>query len=210
MIHRVVAVLGWVALAAASVAAAEPTRGDAVGVAGRLIDAAGEPIEGAVVMFSASREHFSLRSFGTTETPPLLHPATTDVEGRFEHLWRFDGHYNRFALVVGVEVRRDGRPAFEEIARRDITEPTASGGPVAIGDWTLDNADAGYLRFLVRWVAGETGADEDKVFRDLGRPDRLTAEPDDVEAWWYFDAGKVYRFKDGTLDQVIHFDPVRE
>lgn len=192
--------------AAQEAASAGPTRGDTVVIEGRLVDPAGEPIEGAVVMLATAREHFSLRAFGTTREAPLLQPATTGVDGRFAHRWLFDPHYNHHELRVGVEVRRDGRPAFETVTEREITAAVATGGPVGLGDWTIERA--GYLRFLVRWVAGDASDAEEKLLRDNGRPDKLTAEPGGVDAWWYFATGKVYRVRDGEIDQVIHFDPV--
>ncbi len=45
----------------------------------------------------------------------------------------------------------------------------------------------------------------------MGRPDRLkTFDYPDYEevSWWYFADGKAYRFRDGKLDQVVHFEPV--
>ncbi|MEM8931426.1 MAG: carboxypeptidase-like regulatory domain-containing protein [Acidobacteriota bacterium] len=207
MSSRLAALVSCLCLVGALGAMAEPPgRGTLVPIDGRLVDEAGQPIVGAIVMLSAGREHFSIRSLGKTEQVPLLQPAITDADGRFAHRWSWDGHHNRFELIVGVEVRREGRPDFEEIVRRDITDATASGSPVVLGDWTV--RDAGLLRFLVRWSAGGASAEEAKVFGELGRPDRITAEPDEIDAWWYFARGKVYRFQDGGLDQVIHFEPV--
>jgi hypothetical protein len=35
------------------------------------------------------------------------------------------------------------------------------------------------------------------------------AHYDPDQSWWYFDAGKVYRFREeGKLDAVVAFDPV--
>jgi hypothetical protein len=28
-------------------------------------------------------------------------------------------------------------------------------------------------------------------------------------SWWYFETGRVYRFRDGRLQQVVPFDPVK-
>jgi hypothetical protein len=46
----------------------------------------------------------------------------------------------------------------------------------------------------------------------MGRPDRIrnVQYPGYLESsWWYFESGKVYRFHDGRLQQVVPFDPVR-
>ncbi len=42
----------------------------------------------------------------------------------------------------------------------------------------------------------------------MGRPDRFDGEGE-TAAWWYFEAGKVYRFRAGALEQVEHFEPIK-
>jgi hypothetical protein len=46
----------------------------------------------------------------------------------------------------------------------------------------------------------------------MGKPDRIrnVQYPRHLESsWWYFESGRVYRFRDGRLEQVVPFDPVR-
>ena len=53
--------------------------------------------------------------------------------------------------------------------------------------------------------------DERKVYEQAGQPERLDRVdfPTYQEVtWWYFRHGRAYRFRDGTLHQVIPFDPV--
>ena len=53
--------------------------------------------------------------------------------------------------------------------------------------------------------------EERRTYRQVGKPDRVdsTRVSDHLEtAWWYFRAGKVYRFRDGRLEKVDTFAPV--
>jgi hypothetical protein len=45
----------------------------------------------------------------------------------------------------------------------------------------------------------------------MGKPDRvdrLEMSGGDEVAWWYFERGKSFHFRDGRLDQVMEFEPV--
>jgi hypothetical protein len=62
------------------------------------------------------------------------------------------------------------------------------------------------------FLASVKSADEQRVYQEMGKPDRVerVQYPGSVEvSWWYFEAGRAYRFRDGRLEQVVPFDPVR-
>jgi hypothetical protein len=77
--------------------------------------------------------------------------------------------------------------------------------PVSLQDTT-------FLTNLRTFLAAADTADEQRVYRQTGKPDRVDSmkHPDREEsAWWYFALGKVYRFRDGRLDRVEDFPPVK-
>lgn len=188
-------------------ASADPKTGDVVRIEGQVVDAQNRWVSRVDVVLEASRERFSLRKLERTEGAVLRLPATTDDQGRFAFDWRWDGHHNTFALGVGLEVERGGRPDFELVERLDITDLVRSGGPVNI---RLEVPEAGYLRWLRGYLEGKASADEEKIYRQQGRPDRVqTSEhfPDE-STWWYFADGKAYRFRKGAFERVEAFDPI--
>lgn len=193
---------------AASGAWAEPRAGDVVRVAGRVVDAAGEPIAGATVVLEAYRTGFDLLRMKRRDQPPVLSPTTTGEDGRFALDWSWNRIHDRFELVVGAAVNHGGEASVEAFLRNDAT--AAMAGDQANG-LRLVVDDDGVLRWLVGFAASGGSEDERKIFGELGRPDRVDREQrdDGLEiTWWYFDIGKAYRFVGGRLTELVHFDPV--
>lgn len=190
---------GWPSLPLAADADALPIRG-------RVLDAEGQPMAGVSVVLEASRTAFRLRSFKRQTSEPVQVPTTSDADGRFSFDWRRDRHFNDLGLLVGLPVRKGGRETFEVFMRQDISEQARSAdGPFEI---FLTVQSSAQLEWMRRFLAGQAHADEDKVYRELGRPDRLDHDSVlDESSWWYFEAGKVYHFRAGALQQVTHFDP---
>lgn len=184
--------------------AAEGRDGDVVRVEGQVLDQNGTPVSGVKVLLEATRTSFSWLKRKKTSEPPLQQLADVDDEGRFVIPWSRHRHYNEFSLAVAVDVTRGGKPDFEILHRQDLTK--AMNGEVPVNVFiTLEKA--GYVRWLQTYLEDRASEDEEQVFRENGRPDRIKTE-DRESSWWYFSAGKVIRFRDGKLDQVIHFDPV--
>ncbi len=179
---------------------------DALPISGRVMDAGGQPLAGVSVVLEASRTAFSLRSFKRQTSEPVQVPTTSNADGRFTFDWRRDRHFTNLQLLVGLPVRKGGRDTFEVFLRQDISEQVRSAdGRFEI---LLTVQGSAQLEWLRRFLAGQSHADEDKVFRELGRPDRLDHDAVlDESSWWYFGAGKVYHFRAGALQQVTHFDP---
>lgn len=183
-------------------------KGDPVTVSGRVTDGAGRALAGATVLLEVSRRAFRLSRLGRETTGSLRLPATADAAGNFRLDWRWDPYYNEFALLVAFPVREAGRDVYEIFHRQSITGQIRSGGPL---DVSLVLADTAAYDALTAFLASLESDDEKRVYRELGRPDRIDAgqahyDPD--RTWWYFAAGRAYRFRDGRLDQVVRFEPI--
>lgn len=178
---------------------------DLVPIAGRVVDKAGQPIANLSVVLEVTRVAFSLRQM-QDETKDLLKlPGKTDADGRFRFDWTWQRHYNHFELAVGFEVNIGQTPGFETALRRDISKEVRNSDP---GNLTLMIEERGYLDWLGRMLGGRATEDELKLFREQGRPGRVDDYGDGRSAWWYFEAGKVYRLSSGTLGGVEHFAPI--
>ncbi|MEM1177530.1 MAG: carboxypeptidase-like regulatory domain-containing protein [Acidobacteriota bacterium] len=193
-------------LAPGGLHAQEPRDGDRVTLQGTVVDGDGQPVPGITVLLEAARERFSLRSRENKRGEALQVPTQTDANGAFRFEWTWDRHYNTFTLAFGLEVTREGAPGFEIVERRDVSSEMAGGAPPPLRH---ELKDAGWLRWLRLYIDGKASDDEKKIYRDLGRPQKLTTDGT-ATSWWYFEKGKVYRLESGRLDQVIPFDPVRE
>ena len=183
-----------------------PSDGDRVVLEGTVVDGAGQPAKDIAVVLEATREKFSLRHFENRRGETLKLPERTDENGRFRFEWTWDRHYNVFEIAFGLEVTRDGAPGFEIVERRDITSEVSSGASTALRI-ELDQVD--WLQWLRLYIDGRASDDEKKIYRELGRPDKLTVDGT-LSSWWYFTLGKVYRLEGGRLEQVVPFDPIEE
>ncbi len=183
--------------------------GDPVTVTGQVTDAGGRPLAEVEVLLEVSRRTFKLRSFRREKRDTLRVPTTTDQDGRYSIVWRWDGYYNTFELAVGMAVRKGGREDVEVFTRVDVTESMKGGSPVVV---PLVVDDTSYLDSLREFLTGLESDDELRIYREMGRPDRIDTGESSVDpdrSWWYFEAGKVYRFRGGELQQVTHFEPVK-
>ena len=189
---------------AGGAAAAGYGKGDTVTISGRVTGPEGAPVAGVTVLLEVSRTSFSWRKFRKVTGNTLQIPAISGTDGRYRHDWRWDGYYNTFALAVALPVPASG--GEELVLRRfEITQPVMQGTPV---DAPLVVEDVRYLGWLRRFSDGSASGEEKRVYRELGRPDRIDFSGGDAAAWWYFAAGKVYRFARGVLEEVETFDPV--
>jgi hypothetical protein len=203
----------WVLLLAASpLAAARIAQGERVQVTGVVTDPQGRPISDVRVSFEATRTYFSVRRFQRTQTEEVRRvTATTDAGGQFTIDWPWDNYFNHFELVAGVPVRKARKETLVELAREDITPRFQGGSPVVLS-LVVQNQNAQFVSKLREFVASVRSDDERKVYDEMGRPDKVerVQYPGRIEvSWWYFDAGRVYRFKDGRLEQVVPFEPVQ-
>lgn len=217
VVATIAAVLLWTPSPAA--ADAVHRKGDHVLFSGRVTGADGEPLGSVTVLLELSRNSFSWRRFKQVKKNTLRIPVTATVDGQYLHDWRWDGYYNTFELAVGVPSKGTGdkadRDDYEILHRTDVTEPVLKGArplgtdrsiPIVTPLVVEGVGDLGWLR---RLLGGTAGAEENRIFGEMGRPDRVDADDDGATAWWYFEAGKVFRFRDGDLEQVEHFEPIK-
>lgn len=196
-------------LAAMPAAAARYAQGDKVQVTGIVSDRAGQPLPNVNVTLEVSRSSFSLREMRRTDKDTRRVTTRTNARGEYTLVWPWDSYFNKFELLVGVPVRKTQGERLEVLQRDDITRRVLAGSPVVVAV-AVENTR--FLNNLRQFVASVQSDDERKVYDEMGKPDEVkrVQYPDHVEAsWWYFDSGKVYRFRDGRLEQVVPFDPVK-
>jgi hypothetical protein len=195
---------GGVRLAGAAIPEGTP-----VAVQGRVTDAAGAPVAGLEVTFLATRAGLSLPRWRERRLPQDKVATVTEVDGGFSLAWPWKGFYDRFELVVALPLREAGRLTRRELARLDVGNRLDAGRP-AVAIFTL--ADTRFLRQIQQFESGLRTDDERRTYAEQGRPDEIlrVPYPDRLEtAWWYFELGRVVRFRDGRLAEVQEFDPVR-
>jgi len=191
--------------------AARYEQGQRVQVTGIVTGRDGRPVEGIRVSLEASRSYFSLRQFRKTAADDVRRvSALTNANGEYTVEWPWDSYFNHFELVTGVPVRKGKEDRMEELAREDVTKRLLAGSPVVVSP-VIENTK--FLDSLNQFLAMVRSADEHRTYEEMGRPDRVQRlqYPDHVEdSWWYFESGRVYRFRDGRLEQVVPFTPVPE
>ena len=196
---------------AAPLAGATYTDGDKVMLTGMVSDKDGQPLAGVRVVFVASRSYWSLRELRRTQDEKETRrvSATTNERGEFSLEWPWDTFFNRFDLQAGIPVRKGRQERFEALATVDVTERVKAGSPVVSA---LIVQNRGYLDRVRDFVASVKSDDERKTYEEMGNPDqvkRLEAPGSTEVSWWYFESGTMVRFRDGRLEQTVHFDPVK-
>lgn len=199
-----------VAGAFAPAVAARYAQGERVQITGIVADAQGQPLPEVRVSFEATRTYFSIRQLRRTSDPEIRRvSATTGAAGEYTLVWPWDSYFNHFDIVVGVPVRTRSGERLEELARQDVTRRVQAGSPAVVAV-TVENRQ--FLDAFRQFLASLQTDDQRKVYQEMGKPDRIrnVQYPRYLESsWWYFESGRVYRFRDGRLEQVVPFDPVR-
>jgi len=212
--RRAAALLALALLAAAPAGAAlpwgEPFQvGAAVRFEGTVADAEGRPLEDVEVTLEASRTRLDWRALERVPAATATRSTRSNERGEFAFDWAWQEGFRRFELVASIAVRGPGGEARQELARVDLSARLRQGSPVAA---TLTVADAEFVRALRAFVASLASADEHGVYAEAGKPDsvdRREAPGGATAAWWYFELGRVYRFRDGRLTEIERFAPVR-
>jgi hypothetical protein len=193
-------------LAAPPAAAAKHDDGTRVEVTGLVTDAQGTPLPEVRVVLEASREVFSFRKFGRELRNTQRAAGLSGQRGEFTLVWPWNDYYNHFELVAGVPVRTRSGERFEVLARLDVSRRIARNNPM-VANLVVENAD--FVRTLRAFVASVDSDDEQRIYRQMGKPDRV--EERGVErSWWYFADGRLFRFTDGDLVETKTFDPVEK
>jgi len=184
------------------------SEGKPVLVQGIVSDKEGKPIRDVQVELEASRLGFSVYPWGERKRDVVTGTANTDAQGGYGLQFPWSRLYNHFELVVSIPVATPHGEDRQELRRIDISRRMGQGSPVAV---PVMLEDTGFLDTLREFLASLRTEEEQSTYRDAGKPDRVdrTTFPDHVDtAWWYFEQGKVYRFRDGRLQTVDSFDPV--
>ena len=199
-----------VAGAFAPALAARYAQGERVQITGIVADAQGQPLPEVRVTFEATRTYFSMRQLRRTADQEIRRvSATTSAAGQYTLVWPWDSYFNHFEVVVGVPVRTRTGERLEELARQDVTRRVLAGSPAVVAV-TVENRQ--FLDAFRQFLTSIQTEDQRKVYQEMGKPDRIrnVQYPGHLESsWWYFESGRVYRFRDGHLEQVVPFDPVR-
>jgi hypothetical protein len=205
--------LVWVLLLAASpLVAARYAQGDRVQLTGVVTDPQGRPLSDVRVTLEVTRTYFSMRQLHRTQTEEIRRvSAATDASGQFTLNWPWDSYFNHFELVVGVPVRKNRKETLAELVREDVTQRLQGGSPM-VASLVVPAKNAEFVVKMRELLASIRSEDERRVYDEMGKPDKVerVQYPGRTEvSWWYFDAGRVYRFRDGRLEQVVPFEPVK-
>jgi hypothetical protein len=202
--------LSLVALALLAIPAwAGYDEGQRIELTGLVTDPAGHPMANIHVVLEASRSGFSITRLGATKKDPTRLIGLTNERGEYSLEWPWNRYYNSFELLVGVPIRRPDGERLKVLERIDISQKIKRGSPV-VSAVVVQNYD--YVAKLRAFLATIGSEDERSVHQQMGEPDKVerVEYPDRVEvAWWFFEAGKVYRFKNGRLEKIDPFDPVK-
>jgi hypothetical protein len=205
--------LAALAAAAAPAAATPYDEGERLRFAGAVTDPGGKPVPGVQVVLQASRVAFRLRDMRRAERDARRVGATTNAQGEYAIEWPWDGYFNHFEVLAGVVVRHGKEERLEVLEREDVSERVLAGSPIVSSIVLHDRALVDHVR---EFLASVQSGDERRVYEEMGLPDdvkRVTyagrRQQEAEVSWWYFAAGKVYRFQAGRLDQVERFDPVK-
>ena len=197
------------ALAPAAFAAAPYEDGQHLQFTGIVSDKQGQPLTGVKVVLEVSRTYFSVRHLRRQAVDMRKVSGTTDARGEYSLDWPWDSYFNHFEIAVGVPVRKAKEERLEELERLDVTQRALASTPV-VSAIVVQNAE--FITHLREFLASVRTEDEHKVYDEMGRPDRVenVRYPGWLEvSWWYFESGRVYRFRDGRLQQVVPFEPVK-
>jgi hypothetical protein len=205
----VLLLLGLGAVTTTAAAAARYAQGDRIQVTGLVSDRSGRPLEGIRVVLEVSRNTLSFRTFRREPKDVRRVSATTDAKGTYTLEWPWDNYFNHYEVLAGIPVRKaQGKESFEVLAQEDVTRRIQAGSPAVV---SLVAENAQFVEKLRQFLAAIKTDDERRIYGEMGKPDKVERllYPGYTEAsWWYFESGRVYRFRDGHLEQVVPFTPV--
>jgi hypothetical protein len=193
----------------AGIAAGPYVEGDYIEITGTVADASGVPIPDVHVLFRAAKKSFSVSNFGKATRDQVQQTTETDPHGQFSFRWRWVNYYNRYDILVVIPRRSAAGDSFDILSQLDISKRIRKGSPVVVA---LTVEEGEFLDNLRDFLANIDSEDEKRTYDEKGNPDRVQRiehPTHDEITWWYFQTGEAYRFRDGELQQVVHFDPVQ-
>lgn len=174
-----------------------------------MTDAAGGALRDLEVVLEASHRAFDIKRLRRIHRNLTRRTATTNDDGRFTLTWHSNEHFNHFELAVGLRVRIPDGERFYTLERRSLGRQMEGDARQAID---IVVADTSFLERYRGFLAALDTADERTVYEQMGIPgkiDRMALATHVEITWWYFEAGKAYRFEDGVLSEVSDFEPVK-
>ncbi len=184
------------------------SRPGVVQITGRVTDASGRSLSDLQVVLEASHRSFDFSTLTRVERGQTRRTTRTDARGEFSLRWYPNDYFNQFDLKIGMTVRVPDGDQFYTLEQRSLDGLQLEEGPLAV-DVTV--ADTSFLLRYRSFVAGLDSEDEHKVYSEMGIPakiDRIALATHEEVTWWYFEAGKAFRFKNGGLAEVSRFEPV--
>ena len=209
VLRSVASLVAFAAIASTRPAAARSDyrdRGETVAIEGTVTDRSGAPVPGMQVVLLSTHTGFDLRSLRRAEEGLVRLKTKTDAQGRFAFDWSWHPYYDTFrvrAEVAGTAAGSGLPPGV--LTEVDISRRMLDATPVVVAlevDWAGAPGSA---------TAAQSD-DQRRIYGEMGNPDRvdrLEMPGGDEVAWWYFEHGRSYHFRDGRLDQVMEFEPVK-
>ena len=173
-----------------------------------MTDASGRALPDLEVVLEATHRSFDIRRLQRAHRDLTRRTTTTNSDGRFQITWHPNEHFNHFELAVGLPVRIPDGERFFTLERMQLGKRMEGGDLPAID---VVVADTSFLERYRAFVAALDSADERAVYEQMGIPakiDRMKLATHEEITWWYFEAGKAFRFHDGALSEVSEFEPV--
>ncbi len=184
-------------------------QGQVIEIAGTVTDRQGNPLPDLTVVLEASRHRLKLRELRRVEEDATRRTAKPDAQGHYTLEWQWDRYYNHHELLLTVPLNTREGPRLRVLHAVDISKRIKGGSPVVI---PLVLEDTSFLESLRRFLATIESEDQRRAYQERGKPDRVRVV-DHLShkevTWWYFEAGQVVRFRDGRLEQVEPFEPVK-
>lgn len=185
--------------------------GEMIEITGVVTNGYGESIKDLRLVFEASRRSFQIKKFKKVDRDPVRVTASTDSDGQFSIEWKWHRYYNHFKMSAVIDFKgQGGADRVHVIKTVDISQRMKSGSPVVAPMTLEDTTVLDSVRSFKRSIHTE---DQRQVYDQMGKPSKVESVnfPDRTEvSWWYFEAGKTYRFRNGRLDEVVSFDPVEQ
>lgn len=190
--------------------------GERIEITGIVTDPSGRPMPRLSVVLEASRGGFSVTRLEKTKKDPARVLGWTNERGEFSLEWPWNRFYNNFELLVGVPVRRPDGEHLKVLVRVDLSQRMKRDNPVVSAVAVTDFQLVDNLRTFLASIESE---DQRQVHREMGEPDKVervehggsAGAPAWAEvSWWYFEAGKLFRFSAGKLVKTESFPPVED
>jgi hypothetical protein len=179
-------------------------------ITGVVTDARGRALPSLQVTLEAGRSIFSFKTMRRGIQAMQRVSAETNERGEYSLVWPRSDYYDGYALVVEVPVQEAGVAKRLEMARLEVTPRLRRAEGTLVVALSID--DTKFLDTLTGFVASLRSDDERRIYAEQGRPDSVDTVQfaDRVEAsWWYFETGRVIRFRDGAVVEQATFEPVR-